>query len=520
MVRITQMLRRAVQINPDGPATACEGRTRSWREFEARVVRLAGALTGLGYAPGDRIAILALNSDRYLEYFFAMAWGGFIFVPVNTRLAPPEIAFWLTDSGCTGLFIDDAFVGTLDQLRTAAPDVGHIIYVGDGAVQPGMLAYEDLIAQDGTLADSGGSGDALAGIFYTGGTTGRSKGVMLSHRNIVANAINCAPDFNFSQDTVWLHAGPMFHLADGAASFLVTALAGRHTFIPRFEPSAFLAAVERERVTDTLCVPTLLNMVLNHPDLSSYDTSTLRTFMYGGSPMPEALIRRALELMPRTTFVGAYGQTEATPVMTLNSRENHVLTGPNAKYLNTAGRAVIGCEVQILDPDDREVPHGTVGEICGRGENIMLGYWNQPELTARTLRNDWLHTGDSGYLDDQGFLHVVDRLKDMIISGGENVYPAEVEQALYLHADIVECAVFGVPDETWGERVHAVVRLKDDASAQATDLIAHCKSIIANYKCPRSVDITCDPLPKSGAGKILKVALRRPFWESKDTTDQ
>ena len=516
MVQITQMLRRAVQINANGPATICEGRARSWREFEARVMRLAGAMADLGYSPGDRIGILALNSDRYLEYFFAMAWGGFVFVPINTRLSTPEIVFWLTDSGCAGLFVDDAFLAVLQQARGRTPDVRHIVHVGSGAAQPGLIAYEDLIAKGATIADAGEGRDAMAGIFYTGGTTGRSKGVMLSHANIVANAINGAQDFRFSQETVWLHAGPMFHLADGAATFLVTGVGGKHVFIPRFEPAAFLAAIDRERVTDTLCVPTMLNMVVHHPDVARYDTTTLGTILYGASPMPEAVIRRAFEVMPHTKFVQAYGQSEAAPLMTINPRENHVLEGPRAGHLKSAGRALVGCEVQILDVDDREAPRGTVGEICGRGENVMIGYWRQPELTARILRNGWLHTGDGGYMDDQGYVYVVDRLKDMIISGGENVYSAEVEQALYKHADVAECAVIGVPDETWGERVHAIVRLKGGAAPDAQGLIAHCAALIASYKCPRSVAFTPDPLPLSGAGKILKVELRKPFWEGRE----
>lgn len=516
MVQITQMLRRAVQINPTGPATICEGRARNWREFEARVARLAGAMTELGYSAGDRIGILALNSDRYLEYFFAMAWGGFVFVPINTRLAPPEIVFWLTDSGCSGLFVDDAFLGALAQARARAPDLRHIVHIGSGAAPPGLIAYEELIGKGVAIPDAGKGGGAMAGIFYTGGTTGRSKGVMLSHANIVANAINGAQDFRFSQETVWLHAGPMFHLADGAATFLVTGVGGKHVFIPRFEPAAFLATIDRERVTATLCVPTMLNMVVHHPDIARRDTTSLGTILYGASPMPEAVIRRAFEVMPHTKFIQAYGQSEAAPLMTINPPENHVLAGPRAGLLKSAGRALVGCEVQILDLDDREAPRGTVGEICGRGDNVMIGYWKQPELTARTLRNGWLHTGDGGYMDEDGYVYVVDRLKDMIISGGENVYSAEVEQALYQHAGVAECAVIGVPDETWGERVHAIVRLKAGATANAEDLIVHCAGLIAGFKCPRSVAFTPDPLPLSGAGKILKGELRKPFWEGRE----
>jgi long-chain acyl-CoA synthetase len=308
----------------------------------------------------------------------------------------------------------------------------------------------------------------------------------------------------------------MFHLADGAATFLVTACAGRHVFISRFDPSAFLQAVAKYRVTDTLCVPTMMNIVVHHPDVAATDTSSLGTIIYGASPMPEAVIRRAFEVMPHTRFIHAYGQSEAAPCMTLMPRDYHVLEGPKAGRLKSAGRAALICEVRIHDENDNEVPRGTVGEIVGRGDNVMLGYWKQPDMSAHTLRNGWLHTGDGGYMDEEGFLFVVDRLKDMIISGGENVYSAEVEQALYLHPDVAECAVIGVPDDQWGERVHAVVRPKPGTSPTAEGLIAHCKALIAAYKSPRSISLREDPMPVSGAGKILKTQLREPYWADKD----
>ena len=516
MTQITQLMRRAVQTRPHAIASECEGRVRTWTEFEARAIALAAALSGLGYKPGDRIGILALNSDRYLEYFFASAWGGFVFVPINTRLAPPEVVFWLTDSGCSALFIDDAFLPMLAEVRARTPDLRHVIHLGDGDAPDGLIPYESLIAKRGRIDDAGMRGDDLAGIFYTGGTTGRSKGVMLSHRNFIANAMLCAQEFRFTQDTTWLHSGPMFHLADGAATFLVTAAGGRHVFLPRFEPGEFLKAIARYQVTDSLCVPTMINMVINHPDIGTADISSLRTIIYGASPMPEALMRRAFEVLPKVGFIQAYGQSEASPCMVIMPREYHVLEGPLAGRLKSAGRAGYNCEVRIHDDNDNEVPRGTVGEIVGRGDNVMLGYWKQPDMTARTLRNGWLHTGDGGYMDEDGFVFVVDRVKDMIISGGENVYSAEVEQALYQHPEIAECAVIGVPDEQWGERVHAVVRVKPGASLTQTDVIAHCKALIANYKCPRSVSFREDPLPLSGAGKILKTELRKPYWADKE----
>lgn len=516
MPQITQFLRRAVQVNAAGVATICGDRRQDWATFASRTARLAGALTALGYRQGDRIGILALNADRYLECFFGLAWGGFVFVPINTRLAPPEVVHWLTDSGCAGLLVDAAFQAMLEEIRPSLPDVRHVIHIDNLPTPDGQLGYEALIAAAQPVADAGRHGDDLAGIFYTGGTTGRSKGVMLSHANIVANAQNLQPGADVGRDMRYVHAAPMFHLADGAMTFLVTAYGGTHSFLPRFDPAAMLRVIEEDRITHALIVPTMINMLVHHPEVTTRDISSLRRMLYGASPMPEAVIRRALDVMPKTRFVQAYGQSEASPVMTVLPFEYHCFEGPLAGRMKSAGQGVLDCEIRIHDPDDNEVPRGTVGEICGRGAMVMLGYWNQPELTAFTLRNGWLHTGDGGYMDDKGFVYVVDRVKDMIVSGGENVYSAEVEEALYAHPAVSECAVIGVPDDTWGERVHAVVRFKSGMTASVAELIANCHARIANYKCPRSVDIREEPLPLSGAGKILKTELRRPFWEGRE----
>ena len=261
----------------------------------------------------------------------------------------------------------------------------------------------------------------------------------------------------------------------------------------------------------------MISMLLQHPDFPRHDLSSLEQLSFGGSSMPEALLQRVVESLPNTNLVQAYGLSEASPVMTQLERRFNTLVGPYAGKTKSAGRAVIGCEVRVLDENDEEVPRGTVGEICGRGDMVMLGYWKLPEITGQTLRNGWLHTGDAGYMDDDGFVYVVDRKKDMIISGGENVYSAETEAALYSHPAVAECAVIGVPDEQWGERVHAVVRLKQGEATTAEELISHARKLIASYKCPRSIELRSEPLPLTGAGKILKNELRRPFWEGRQT---
>jgi long-chain acyl-CoA synthetase len=505
-------VRRAVQINRNGTALKLEGREVAWGAFEARVAKLAGALRGLGVGVGDRVAILALNSHRYLEFFFGAAWAGAVFVPINIRLADEEIVHWLGDSASSVLFVDAAFADRVPGLRAALPALKHVVFVDDGAPPHGFLAYEAWLEAASAIDDVGRAGDDLAALFYTGGTTGRSKGVMLTQRNLAANAFNVIPELGFDRATHWLHAGPMFHIADGVATFAITMVAGTHSFIPRFDPLAVMRAVQDTGVTHTLLVPTMINLLVNHPELGAHRLDGLRSVLYGASPMPAAVIAKALEVLPNCRFTQAYGQTEAAPVLTLLHHDDHQTSGPRAHRLASAGQAVLGVELAILDAEDRPVPVGEVGEICARGDNVMPGYWRQPEQTASALRNGWLHTGDGGRMDADGYVYVVDRIKDMIVTGGENVYSAEVENALYRHPAVAECAVIGVPHDTWGEAVHAIVRLKPGQSADSDALMAHCRAHLANFKLPRTIDLRDQPLPVSGAGKILKSELRKPFW--------
>ncbi|NQV61273.1 MAG: long-chain-fatty-acid--CoA ligase [Alphaproteobacteria bacterium] len=511
-MRISSIVRRAAQVNGGGLASNFQGRQHDWRQFENRVSRLAAGLRGLGVGPGDRVAMLALNSDRYLEYFFAVPWAGGVFVPINTRLAPPEVVHWLNDSGATVLLIDDNFTAMLPKLQGQLESLKTIVHVGDGAPPEGMLSFEALIDGAGEIEPLDSGGDEMAGLFYTGGTTGRSKGVMLSHRNLVLNALQFAAEVGFDAGSHYLHAAPMFHLANGAATFAVTSMAASSTIIPGFQPVATLQAIQENKINIVLLVPTMINMTVNHPDVANYDLSSINHVLFGASPMPEAVLQTALRVIPNAQFHHLYGQTEAAPVLTALPANRMVEEGPLAGKIKSAGLAIPGVEVRIVDADDNEVPRGVVGEICGRGENVMMGYWNQPDMTAETLRNGWLHTGDGGYMDEDGFVYVVDRVKDMIISGGENVYSAEVENAIYQHPMVVECAVIGIPHEKWGEQVHAIVRLADGAALDEAAIIAHCHEWIANYKCPRSVSFATEPLPLSGAGKILKNDLRQPYW--------
>jgi acyl-CoA synthetase (AMP-forming)/AMP-acid ligase II len=512
---ITQGVRRAAQVNRDGTATIDGQRRRTWSEFAGRVARLAGALQGLGLEAGDRVATLAFNSDRYLEQFFAIPWAGGIIVPLNTRLALAELSYMLNDAGAQILIVDEAHKSVASELTATVPAIKHVILAGDQDAPDGFLDHEAILSAAEPIPDTAQSGDDVVGIFYTGGTTGLPKGVMLTHRNIVSNALVALLNIYEGTPMAYLHSAPMFHIADCQWNMGVTLHAGTHVFMPRFVPEEMLKAVETYQVTHCALVPTMVNMLCNLNGRENYDVSTLRGVNYGGSPMPPALIARAREAFPHWRFFQGYGQTETAPNISMLTDQYHVLEGPMAAKVGSAGQPVFTMEVRIVDPQDQEIPHGEIGEIVTRGPNVMAGYWNKPDETANALRGGWMHTGDLGYMDEDGFLYVVDRLKDMIITGGENVYSAEVEGVIYKLSAVAVCAVFGIPDDKWGEAIHAVIVPKEGQSISGEEVISFCRKHIAGYKCPRSIEIRTEPLPMTGAGKILKRELRRPFWEGK-----
>lgn len=508
---MTQGLHRSSQVNPSGIATIFGGRRRNWAELKDRVARLASALIALGLERGDRVAVVAMNSDYYLETYYAVAWAGGVIVPGNVRWAVPEHIHAMQDSGARFLMVDRTFAGLAAPLAGAC-DLRAILFLDDGAAPDGTLSAPLLMANAQPVEDACGEGDELAGLFYTGGTTGRSKGVMLSHRNLISNFLCANAMVPYREDSIFLHSPPMFHLADAAAIIGVTMVGGTHVIVPFFSPENVVKAIEAERVTSLVLVPTMFGMLRDYLAAHAADLTSVTQIKYGASPISETLLRDAMAMFPNAAFMQAYGQTELSPVATILEPRFHKVVGDKS-YLRSAGRAIFGVEVRIVDEAMKECARSDVGEIAMRSPGAMLGYWNQPELTRSTIVGGWLRTGDAGYMDEEGFVYLVDRVKDMIVSGGENVFSAEVENALAAHEAIAECAVIGVPDEKWGERVHAIVRLKEGASATADELIAHSKALIAGYKCPRSVEIRSEPLPLSGAGKILKAELRKPYWD-------
>lgn len=516
-MQVTQTLRRALLLYKDEPAVLDGDLTFSYAQFGERVQRLAGGLAQLGIRRDDKVAFLMLNSHRYLELFYGTFWAGGVAVPLNIRLAPPELVHQINEAEAKVLVVDDTFAMMLPALQPKLETVKHIVFAATTKGPDGLTPFEELIENSQPIDDRGQAGDDVAGIFYTGGTTGRAKGVMLTHNNILANAQNGLIANHSTRHDVYLHSAPMFHLADCSATFGLTLIGAKHAFIPFFEPGRFLQAIEQYRVTLGLLIPTMLNMVLNHPEFKQHDLSSLRLISYGASPIPLALLRRALSELP-CGFIQGYGMTELSPLVAMLPPEEHVPDGTPAqqKRLRSAGYPIYTAEVKVLDENDQELPYGEIGEICARGPMVMKGYWKQPEATAQALRNGWMHTGDAGYMDDDGFIYLVDRTKDMIVTGGENVYSVEVEAAIYEHPAVLEAAVIGIPDGDWGEAVHAVVVLKSGQVASEGDLISHCHGLIANYKCPKSISFLDRELPKSGAGKILKRELRTPFWEGQE----
>lgn len=505
---LTQALHRSVQQTPDAPMTVCQGRVRSFSEVAQRVSRFAGALRSGGVESGDRVAILALNSDNYLELLFAVPWADAVLNPVNTRWGIQEIAYSLEDCQSTVLVVDDKFAPMVPALRDAYPDLRTVIHCGDEPTPPGLLSYEALIADNSPIEDARRSDEELAGLFYTGGTTGFPRGVMLSHSNIATSTLGAAACGLFRAGGVYLHVAPMFHLADFIGANAQSIVGGTHILLPAFDVEVFLDIVEQHRVTGVTLVPAMIQSVVDHPSTATRDISSVQSVLYGASPIAEELLSRAVQTFSGAGFSQAYGMTELAGLATMLQPSDH-----REGRLKSAGRALPHTEVRVVDGHGAEAERGTVGEVMVCGANLMQGYWNRPEETSLAINDGWMCTGDMGYMDDEGYLYVVDRLKDMIITGGENVYSIEVENALSSHPAVRECAVIGLPDARWGERVHAVVVLHDGASADPEQLRDYVKGTIAGYKAPRSVGFA-ESLPRTPTGKVLKRDLRQHEMES------
>ena len=497
-----------------------EGRW-SWAEHLDRAARLAGALQALGVRRGDAFATLSRNTFRNFELLHAGYWMGAVPAPVNIRLAPPEIAYILDNAGAEVVAVDAALSGLLAHealapwrgraIRVAGPEDDADAGEADADSPWPAHDYETLIAG----ADPAGLHEAQetdpAILFYTGGTTGRSKGVPLSHRNAVANGMQVGHTVGVHSDDVYLHVAPMFHSADLLGTGF-TLMGSGHAFLPAFTPADLLGAIQDRGVTWTMLAPTMIILTLQQADLSDYDISSLRAFLYGSAPMAAEWVERTLNAFDGVDLIQGYGLTETSPILTLMSHREHVeaIETGNRERLKAAGRPIVGVDMRIIGPDGREVPNGESGEVVVRAPNVTAGYLNLPEENARAFRDGWFHTGDVGRMDDDGFMYLVDRKKDMIITGGENVYSLEVEAALYQHPAVGECAVIGIPDSKYGEALFAAVVPQPGESVSAEELVAHCRERIGGYKIPRQYAFLPE-LPKSAMGKILKTALRETY---------
>jgi O-succinylbenzoate-CoA ligase len=512
-VGLGDVLRDAARACGDKPALIFEGSTSySYGDLDRRSNQVAHMLRAAGVGKGDRVAILAKNCVAYVDVLFGVAKLGAIFTLINWRLAPAEIGYILRDSGASALFADQALAANvmpkdLDSLS--------LIILDDAESEHGYRRR--LAAASGEDPRVPVSRDDTAMLVYTSGTTGHPKGAMLSHGSFIRHCGLDEPGVPHwvavAPDDVGLLVLPLFHI--GSIEPLLRLLFTRATVVlhSEFNPARFLADMQRYRTTMLALVPTALQIVLNHPDSAAADFSHVTRFFYGASPIPLGLLQEALTRLP-CDFIQAYGMTETGGTCVMLAPEDHLDAA--SPRLRAAGRPVLGAELKVVNAEGAAVGPHNVGEILVRGSGVMSGYWNRPEATAETLDSEgWLHSGDAGYFDEDGYVYIHDRIKDMICSGGENIYPAEVESAVYGHPDIAEVAVVGVPDAQWGESVKALVVAKPGHQVDAADVIDWARGRIASYKAPKSVDVISE-LPKNAAGKILRRALKARYWTHQD----
>lgn len=509
--------RRAARLFGRKVGVVCGADRFTYREFSDRANQLSRALQSLGIQPGERVAFLSYNCHRLLEAYYGVVQIGAVLLPLNLRLKASELTYILNDSETKALFFDPDFTGIVAELRPQAQTIAnYVALAGEPPAWAVEQNYDALIA--GRPTDELNlelDENALAELFYTSGTTANPKGVMLSHRNLYLHAMNVIAALQTKDDHIQLHTIPLFHVNGWGTPQSITCVGGRHVMLRRFDPQAVCELVQRERVTMFSMVPTMATALVNFPELGRYDLSSVRLINLGGAASPVELIRE-VEAKIGCQCAAGYGLTETTPVLSiaLPKAEMDLTTEERLRLQASTGLPIPGVEVQVVDDQGREVPADgqTVGEIVVRSDTVMMGYWKLPDETARVMEGGWFHTGDLATVDEEGYLLIVDRKKDIIISGGENITSLEIEKAIYAHSTILECAVIAVPDEKWGEVPKALVVLKPGGKLTEAELIAFCKERLAGFKVPRSVDFF-ETLPKGGTGKILKRELREQYWQ-------
>ena len=484
-----------------------------------RLLRLVHSMrVVLGIEPGDRFGVLAMNGHEYLELYHAAMFGAGVINPLNMRFTATELAYVLNDSDSKVVFTDPVFAPLLDGALAAGAKVDKVVIIG-GEMDTGetgadtTVAYEDLLWVGKPVMPAEPEEDDAAILMYTGGTTGFPKGALLEQRAEVLNIYHVLGAIGLREDRRFLFQSPMFHAALVAGVLGIPATGATSVTIPIFEPGLVLRAIEEEEIDTTMVIPIMLSMIEQAEGFSPERLSSLRQLVYGASPISQDLIVRWLKMLPDTDFLQGYGMTEAASALTFLGPEDHRRGG---EALTAAGRSLFGVELRIIDSLGNALPRGETGEVCARGGNLMREYWHKPEETQAVLRDGWYRTGDMGFVDESSLLHLTDRMKDMIVTGGENVYSIEVENAIASHPSVKEVAVIGIPSPKWGEAVHAVVVLRQGMLATADELIEHARTILAGFKVPKSIEFRDGPLPLSGAFKPLKRELRRRYWENED----
>lgn len=512
-----RFLRYAEQQFPRKTGVVCGEQRFSYAEFGERASRLGGALAAMGVEPGDRVAFLSTNCHRLLEAYYGVLESGAVLLPLNIRLSAQELAYVLNDAGAKVLFLENTLLPLVESFRKLVPRIARFVLL-DGTPAATWLAlknYDDLIGaaeplrRDVMQVDE----DAVAELFYTSGTSANPKGVMLTHRNLYLHAIHVALAMKSTHDTVELHTIPLFHANGWGAAHLITFLGGTHVMIHRFDPVEVFRLIEREGVHSCSLVPAMALALIHCPERQKYNLTSLQRVNIGGAASSPTLVRQVEETLGCTCFSG-YGLTETAPVLTISLMKSGLTWEGERRYEGQArtGYSIPGVEVRVVGRDGADVPRDgqTVGEIWARSDGVMAGYWQDPEATAQALEGGWFHTGDMATIDEDGYVLIVDRKKDMILSGGENISSLEVEKVLAAHPDVYEAAVIPVPDECWGEVPKALVVVKPGASVAESDLLEFCRSHIAHYKCPKAVEFL-DALPKTGTGKFLKRELRKRY---------
>ena len=518
-----RFLRYAEQQFPDKTAIVCGAERFSYSQFAERAARLAGGLRHIGVKPGDRVAFLSMNCHRLLEAYYGVLEAGAVLLPLNVRLAPDELAFILNHAEASVLFLQHDFCNLVDSFREKLSTVRSFSLLDRHPQALWLLPqnYDEILAaakpyrRDITEFDE----DAVAELFYTSGTSANPKGVMLTHRNVYLHALSAALSRENPEDSAHLHTIPLFHANGWGAAHTLTLRGFKHVITSRFDPVEVFRLIESERVQSLGLVPAMAIALVNCPEFHKYDLSSLRWVNLGGAASSPTLVREVEEKLRCACFSG-YGLTETAPVLTTSSMKPGLRWEGEQRFTGQAmtGYAIFGVELRVVDANDNDVARDgkQIGEIVARSDGVMEGYWKQPEATAEVMRNGWFHTGDLATWNPDGYILIVDRKKDIIVSGGENVSSLEVEKALLANPAVMEVAVIPVPDDKWGEVAKALVVLKPGAHGNESDLIEFCRSRLAHYKCPRSVEFL-ESLPKTGTGKILKRELRKKYWQGQDT---